>query len=180
MDFNAIAQTQEFEGNTIDVIFPKRFQENRKRKLTNAAELDIVLKPSVIESQESLEFNRTATQLTDSQEPFTFTNENIFRNPQTTSALFEKYFPPQVLTFTAEELAEINELYASLQEKQVAGRLTQSNLNDSDRNSSSGLIERFLRDAEANREKSCSLESPPFFMDGDSNSPVDQQQQLSK
>lgn len=175
MDFDRIAATQEFEGNTIDAIFPKK-RQTRKRKISNPAEIGIILKP-VLPSQDSPEeLNKTATQRTDSQEPFTFTNDNIFRHRQTTSALFNKYYPPQVLKFTDEELQEINELYADLQEKQVAGeqgRLTQANVTELDK---SCLIERFLKETicpPPTREEG-SQESGPFTLD--SGSPLDADQ----
>lgn len=146
MDFDRIADTQEYEGNTIDVLFPKK-RQTRKRKISNPAEIGIILKPVESSQEASQELSRTsATQRTDSQEPFTFTNDNIFRNKQTTSALFSKYFPPEVLKFTEAELSEINELYTELQAKQVSGdqtKLTQANVIGLDQ---SCLIERFLKE----------------------------------
>lgn len=160
MDFDKIAATQEFEGNTVDVIFGKK-RGARKRKTTSNAP-EIALKFPDSESPPS--------QKVDSQEqPFVFTNDNIFRTRETTSALFAKYFPTEILRFTDEELAEINELHASLQRQQVAGeqrQLTQANVNELDK---SCLIERFLKENEANRKQAqASPQSSSFLMDLDS------------
>lgn len=178
MDFNKIADTQEYDGNTIDVIFPKK-RQTRKRKLPSSAEIGIVLNPVQIESQDSPDspdqLNKTSTQRTQSQEPFTFTNNNIFRHRDTTSALFQKYFPPEVLKFTDDELQEINELYGRLQEQQQQGRLTQANVNELDK---SCLIERFLKDNNNHQPQdslngSSQSQSPLFTFD--SSSPGGQQ-----
>lgn len=149
MNFDNIAETQEFEGNTVDVIFNKKRQSRRKNS-TKTAEIDLSLKKHITFDSQSPP-DLTATQKTDSQDDqFRFTNENIFLKKMPTSAMFRKYFPAQVLNFTEAELAEINELFVSLQERQAAGsqqnQLTQANVGVLD---SSCLLERFLKETEA-------------------------------
>lgn len=169
MDFNKIASTQEFEGNTIDAIFPKK-RSTRKRKVAKPADSLVFNIRTNLQDDDSPE-NRVATQQS-TPENFQFTNENIFRKQPATSTLFAKYFPPEVLSFTSEELAEINDLYAGLQEQRAnedVGLLTKQNVNDLDK--STCPIERFLEDhnnlSQISPASDC---SPPFFQ-FDSNSP---------
>lgn len=158
MDFGNIADTQEFQGNTVDVIFNKKRQP-RKKKPVKSTEITLPLVNVKQNDTESPDWNETAT---DSQEDtFQFTNENIIqRNKQPSSALFNKYFPPEVLEFSEQELAQINAMYKSLQEKQLSSssdcRLTQANVNRMD---NSCLIERFLKEDAANRPPPASKSS---------------------
>lgn len=165
MDWDKIASTQEYDGNPMDAIFPKK-RQTRKRKQKEAENhlKKLILKPlpsSDTQEESPDPFNQTATQRTDSQEPFVFTNSNIFRTKDPPSALFRKYFPAHLLQFTDEELLEINELYVALQAEQE-GQLTPANVSDTEH---SCLIERFLQDAEANRLANSSIQSPSFVLD---------------
>lgn len=172
MDFDNIASTQIFEGNTIDVIFPKK-RKPVKRKSTTAAVISTQQQQLADTPEDSPDLlNKTATQnSTPSQ--FLFTNENIFRKNPDPSVLFKKYYPAvPVLEFTVEELAEINDLYRSVQD-QRAGEpavLTEDFVNDL---GVSCPVQRFLNNQAAVVESPQLSTSSPGFGTQTSLAPLD-------
>lgn len=170
MNFDNIAETQIFEGNTIDCIFSKN-RQSRKRthsRLDRDASLILTTVPVFQSTQEDDSPVISQEDKSDSGQ-FAFTNENIIRGEQTASVLFKQYFPPEVLKFTDDELADINELYKSLVDQQTqADRmvLSEANVNELEKSS---LIEKFLLEQRHVSSLGSNSQSPSFLFD--SNSP---------
>lgn len=165
MDFDKIADTQEYDGNAIDAIFPRKGHQTKKRKLPSLNDPEtIILKPLPSQDSSPEDVIRQKDSQDSSQTTFLFTNDNLFKSRKiTSSVLFSKYYPPEVLQLTEDELNEINDLYASLQKAQQAAdqdKLTQGNVQSLDETC---LIERFLREKNHFRETetNCDLVDSP-------------------
>lgn len=172
MNFDNIPETQIFEGHTVDIIFPKKFNNARqsRRRLYNPEEEhkdDAALQVKISSQQEPVASSTSGlldrlpdTQTssgpsTQSPVPFSFTNENIFMEKQSRSLEFNRFFPVEVLHFDDEELQTLNDLYRQLRRR--PSETPQLNkTNDLEKTS---LIERFLKDNETQPLHSVSLDS---------------------
>lgn len=168
MNFDNIAETQIFEGNTLDHIFAKKRGPRKRKSQTLQRDSSLILQAPLYQStpeEESPELNKT------DPDQFAFTNENLIRRDHTTSVLFQQYFPPEVLQFTEDELEEINQLHRKLVDQQTqADRmlLSEANVNQLEK---SCLIEKFLQEQRHGSFQGIQSQSPSFLLDSNG-SPV--------